>query len=528
MNAGRGPRLCKPDSGFDRSGVRLSLGRKGKDFETSLTRRKSQMAHTMVIFGASGDLTSRKLIPALYELYCRGRLPEETRVVGASRSQFSDENWRKSLTQTTAQFVGSSFDSEKWQAFSKSIYYQPLDIEQPDDFHKLAARLTELEGGKKADRVYYVATMPQLYQSVAACLGASGLANDSNGARRVVIEKPFGTDLATARELNHSINRVFREDQVYRIDHYLGKETVQNIMVLRFANSIFEPLWNRNYIDHVQITVAEEVIIGRRAGYYDKSGVLRDMFQNHIFQLMMVVGMEAPVKYNATCVRDEKVKVLRSVRPFHGSDFSTSGIRGQYEGYVNEEGVGVSSQTETFAALKLHIDNWRWKGVPFYLRSGKGLSCRTTQIVIEFKEPPHLVFSGGRESTPQANRLVIQVQPAEGIQMHFQSKVPDQGMRMRTSQLDFRFDDKIVGGQALPEAYQRLLQDALQGDASLFARSDEVEMAWQIIDPIIAAWRSPAAPEMNTYPLAGWGPDACTRWMEQQGRSWFDVCPIIN
>jgi glucose-6-phosphate 1-dehydrogenase len=273
--------------------------------------------------------------------------------------------------------------------------------------------------------------------------------------------------------------------------------------------------------------VAEEVIIGRRAGYYDKSGVLRDMFQNHIFQLMMVVAMEAPVKYNATSVRDEKVKVLKSVRPLHGSDFANCGIRGQYAGYVQEEGVQPSSQTETFAALKLHIDNWRWKGVPFYLRSGKGLSCRTTQIVIEFKEPPHLVFSGGRDMTPQANRLVIQIQPAEGIQLHFQSKVPDQGMRMRTSQLDFRFDDK-VDGQAPPDAYQRLLQDAIMGDASLFARSDEVEMAWQIIDPIIAAWRSPAAPDMQTYELQGWGPEASTKWLHSEGRSWFDVCPVIR
>lgn len=485
------------------------------------------MAHTIVIFGASGDLTSRKLIPALYELFRRGRLPQSTKIVGSSRSTFTDEQWRKQLTESTSKFVGSSFDAEKWKAFADCIHYQPLDIEHPQDFDVLAKRLGELEGSKPADRIYYVATMPQLYHAVAANLGAAGMADDSAGARRIIIEKPFGTDLASAKELNQSINRVFREDQVYRIDHYLGKETVQNIMVLRFGNTIFEPLWNRNYIDHVQITVAEEVVIGRRAGYYDKSGVLRDMFQNHIFQLMMVVGMEAPVKYNATSVRDEKVKVLRSVRPFHGSDFANSGVRGQYAGYLEEEGVAPNSPTETFAALKLHIDNWRWQGVPFYLRSGKGLSCRTTQIVIEFKEPPHLVFSGGRESTPQANRLVIQIQPAEGIQIHFQSKIPDQGMRLRTSQLDFRFDDN-VGGQSLPDAYQRLLQDALQGDASLFARSDEVEMAWQIIDPIIAAWRSPAAPEMFTYPLEMWGPDASTQWMEQQGRNWFDVCPVIK
>jgi glucose-6-phosphate 1-dehydrogenase len=485
------------------------------------------MAHTMVIFGASGDLTSRKLIPALYELFRRGRLPDSTRIVGASRSKYTDDDWRSQLAVTTRQFVGTGFDVEKWNTFATMVHYQPLDIESADDFKMLSKRLHEIEGGRPAERVYYAATMPQLYQSIANSLAVAGLADDAQGARRIVIEKPFGTDLATAKQLNQAMNRVFREDQVYRIDHYLGKETVQNIMVLRFGNSIFEPLWNRNYIDHVQITVAEEVVIGRRAGYYDKSGILRDMFQNHIFQLMMVVGMEAPVKYNATCVRDEKVKVLRSVRPFHGSDFANCGIRGQYAGYLQEEGVAKDSPTETFAALKFYIDNWRWKDVPFYLRSGKGLSCRTTQIVIEFKEPPHLVFSGGRESLPQANRLVIQVQPAEGIQVHFQSKIPDQGMRLRTSQLDFRFDD-CTSGLSVPDAYQRLLQDALQGDASLFARSDEVEMAWQIIDPIIAAWRSPAAPEMQTYSLAAWGPEACSKWMENQGRSWFDVCPVIQ
>lgn len=491
-----------------------------------VTSEGFEMAHTMVIFGASGDLTSRKLIPALYRSFRRGRLPADTRIVGVSRSNFSDQAWREQLTETTAKYEGKDFESESWQEFSKSIYYCPGDINSDEDFNQLATRLKELEGDQPTARVYYIATMPQLYETAAAQLGKAGLADDSQGARRVVIEKPFGTDLATARSLNKAIAKVFREDQVYRIDHYLGKETVQNIMVLRFGNSIFEPLWNRNYIDHVQITVAEEVIVGRRADYYDGSGVLRDMFQNHILQLMMVTAMEAPIKFNADSVRDEKVKVLKGVRPLRGGDFASCGVRGQYEGYAQEKGVAAESQTETFAALKLHIDNWRWNGVPFYLRSGKALSCRTTQIVIEFKEPPHLVFGGGRESSPPANRLVIQIQPAEGIQLHFQSKVPDQGMSLRTSALDYRFDSN--NNKAMPDAYQRLLQDVMMGDASLFARSDEVESAWQIIDPIIAAWRSPAAPPMNTYPVAEWGPMASTHWLEEQGRSWFDVCPVIS
>lgn len=484
------------------------------------------MARTMVIFGASGDLTSRKLIPALYIQFQRSKLPEATRVVGVSRSEFTDEAWRKQLAESTQKYVGESFDNESWGKFAENIYYVPGDINTEADFDTLAKRLVEIEQGKTSDRVYYVATMPQLYEAAAANLGKAGLADDSQGARRIVIEKPFGTDLATARALNKSINRAFREDQVYRIDHYLGKETVQNLMVLRFGNAIFEPLWNRNYIDHVQITVAEEVVVGRRADYYDRSGIMRDMFQNHIFQLMMITAMEGPVKFNADSVRDEKVKVLSAVRPLRGADFADCGVRGQYEGYCQEEGVAPGSQTETFAALKLNIDNWRWKGVPFYLRSGKALSCRTTQIVLNFREPPHLLFDNGRHSSPQANRLVIQIQPAEGIQVHFQSKVPDQGMKLRQSSLDFRFDTGRDRSQT--DAYQRLLLDALQGDASLFARSDEVELAWEIIDPIIAAWRSPAAPAMHTYPVAGWGPEASTEWMAKDKRSWFDVCPVIH
>lgn len=477
----------------------------------------------MVIFGASGDLTSRKLIPALFRLFQRNRLPKDTRVVGVSRSSFSDDEWRHQLTETTAKFLKADFDSEAWSKFVASIFYQPGDINQAEDFSRLAARLGEIEGGK-ASRVYYVSTMPQLYEAVISQLGAAGLADDTQAPRRIVIEKPFGTDLATAKQLNSAVQKVFREDQVYRIDHYLGKETVQNILVLRFGNAIFEPLWNRNYIDNVQITVAEEVVVGRRGDYYDRSGVLRDMFQNHLFQLMMITAMEGPVRFNADLVRDEKVKVLQAVRKMRGADFAECGVRGQYEGYLSEAGVDPSSPTETFAALRLYIDNWRWKGVPFYLRSGKGLSCRTTQIVIQFREPPHILFGKDKAAEPQANQLVIQIQPAEGIQLHFQSKVPDEDMKLREHCLDFRFDSK----KEMPDSYQRLLQDALMGDASLFARSDEAELAWEIIDPIIAAWRSPAAPLLQSYPIGGWGPDGSTAWMNHQGRQWFDVCPVIG
>jgi glucose-6-phosphate 1-dehydrogenase len=484
------------------------------------------MSNTIVIFGASGDLTSRKLIPAIYQLHAKGRLPTQTRIVGVSRSPFEHEQWRTSLRETTAKFVGKAFDAAMWETFAPNIYYQVGDIKDGDSFHDLATFLNKIEEGKKTGRVYYLSTMPQLYNTAIEQLGAAGLATEENGTRRVIIEKPFGTDLATAKSLNKSIHTVFNEEQIYRIDHYLGKETVQNIFALRFANSIFEPLWNRNFVDHIQITVAEEVVIGRRAGYYDTSGILRDMFQNHILQLMMITAMEPPTRYDAAMVRDEKVKVLHAVRKMTGGDFAAQTVRGQYAGYLQEEGVPAGSQTATYAALKLYCDNWRWQGVPFYLRSGKGMSCRTTQIVIQFKDVPHLLF-GSRSQARLGNRLVIQVQPAEGIQMHFETKVPDAGMKTRTSHLDFNFQDSI-GGDAMPDAYQRLLLDAVQGDASLFARGDEVELAWGIIDPILEAWKSPAAPPLLVYETGLWGPPETSQWMFDQKREWFDVCPVLK
>ncbi|MFM7843584.1 MAG: glucose-6-phosphate dehydrogenase, partial [Planctomycetota bacterium] len=394
------------------------------------------------------------------------------------------------------------------------------------DFAQLGAALDEIEKGQKSNRVYYLSTLPRLYAQVAAQLGAAGLASEENGARRIVIEKPFGHDRTSARQLNDSLHEVFSERQIFRIDHYLGKETVQNLLVLRFANSIFEPIWNRNYIDHVQITVAEEVTVGRRGAYYDESGVLRDMFQNHLLQLMMVTAMESPARYDADLVRDEKVKVLRSVRSLQGATFAQDTFRGQYTGYRDEEGVPKESETATFAALKLHVDNWRWNGVPFYLRSGKAMSCRTTQIVIQFREPPHMLFADGPRRHMDANRLVMQIQPAEGIQLQFQTKIPDAGMRLQMTDLDFQFGREFSG--SLPDAYQRLLLDALNGDASLFARSDEVELAWGIIDPILKAWQSPAAPELHFYPINAWGPDACVDWMRSQKREWFDFCPVLK
>lgn len=484
------------------------------------------MPHTIVIFGASGDLTSRKLVPALYRLFQRGRLPPDTNVIGFSRTEMEHDAWRADLLKSTAHHIGTDFVTETWEKFASHIFYQSGDIGNSEDFSRLKETLQQVENREPATRLYYLSTLPALYPAAIQQIGAAGLASEESGQRRVVIEKPFGVDLKSAQELNQIIHGVFDEEQIYRIDHYLGKETVQNLLVLRFANSIFEPIWNRNYVDHVQITVAEEVKVGRRGAFYDAAGVLRDMFQNHLLQLMTIIAMEAPARFDASFVRDEKVKVLRAVRPLTGADFAQNTIRGYYDGYRREQGVAPNSQTATFAAMKLFVENWRWNGVPFYLRSGKAMSCRTTQIVIQFREPPYMLFSDGPRSSLDANRLVIQIQPAEGIQLHFQTKVPDAGMRFRLTDLNFSFRREFAG--ELPDAYQRLLLDALVGDASLFARSDEVELAWAIIDPIIAAWNSPAAPKLEVYPVGMWGPDSAVRWMQKDNRQWFDVCPVLS
>ncbi len=483
--------------------------------------------HTIIIFGASGDLTSRKLIPALYSLFRKKRLPEPTRVVGFSRTEFTDDAWREKLAESTAQFAAGEFTRESWNKFAESIFYQPGDIGNAENFGALGDRLKAIEaGGAECTRLYYLATAPEFYRPAIEHLGQFDLTTEQAGWRRIIVEKPFGADRASARELNAALHRVFREDQIYRIDHYLGKETVQNVLVLRFANTIFEPVWNRNYVDHVQITVAEDVPVGRRGAYYDASGVLRDMFQNHLLQLLMITAMEAPVRYRADAIRDEKVKVLQAVHPLSINNVAQKSLRAQYRGYRSEPGVAPNSDTATFAALRLEIDNWRWHGVPFYLRSGKSMSCRTTQIVIQFRRPPTMLFQHAHSQRYEANRLVIQVQPDEGIQLHFQSKVPDAGMQLRLSDLDFRFAREFKA--QIPEAYERLLLDAMTGDASLFARADEVELSWGIIDPVIAAWHSSSAPPLFHYDAGAWGPAESTLWLEEQGREWFDACPVIR
>lgn len=484
------------------------------------------MPATFIIFGASGDLTSRKLVPALYKLHRKGRLRDGMQVVGFSRSPYSHDEWRKELAEACAKFAGDDFDQAAWDAFAKGVFYLPGDISHPADFDRLRDFLAGIEGVATSPRIYYLATAPQFYEPAVQQLGRSGLAEENGAPRRVVIEKPFGTDLASAVRLNAVIHRVFQEQQVYRIDHYLGKETVQNLFVLRFANTIFEPVWNRNYIDHVQITVAEEVDVGKRAAYYDTAGVVRDMMQNHLLQLTMITAMEPPVRYEADAIRNEKVKVLHAVRKFGAEQVRTDTIRGQYAGYTKSADVPSTSRTATFGAIKLWIDNWRWQGVPFYLRSGKAMSCRTTQIVIQFREPPQKLFADGPKNLCESNRLIVQIQPAEGIQLDFQTKVPDAGMKLR--QTDFTFNYQREFHRELPEAYERLLLDAVEGDPSLFARADEVEAAWKVVDPIAAAWAEQDQPPLYSYEPGGWGPEECGQWMLDQGRQWFDTCPVLH
>lgn len=481
--------------------------------------------YTLIIFGASGDLTSRKLIPALYQLFRKNRLPKSIKIVGISRSSYTSETWREKLGESLKKFLPDDFRQDFWNAFSPSIFYFAADVTQAADFPKIETYLQTLEHHEKSQRVYYFATSPVLYENLGQQLAHTSCVT----TQRLVIEKPFGVDLQTAQSLNDSLHAHFREDQIFRIDHYLGKETAQNLLVLRFANAIFEPLWNRNHISDIQITANEETLVGQRAAFYEKAGILRDMFQNHLLQLLSLTAMEPPARFEADAIRDEKVKVLRCIRPFHSpEEILKNSIRGQYLGYLSTANVAPDSKIATFGALRFTIDNWRWTGVPFYLRSTKGAGCQTTQIILNFRQPPLTLFqkNGTPDHSFQSNRLLIQIQPAEGIQIHFQTKVPDTEMKIRQTEFQFNFADRFPG--EMPDAYQRLLLDALHGDASLFARSDEVENAWKIIDPIQKVWDAPSTPPPFPYPIGTWGPEESDLWIQRFSQKWFDACPVLS
>jgi glucose-6-phosphate 1-dehydrogenase len=471
---------------------------------------------SIVIFGASGDLTQRKLVPSLFNLYRKGRLSKQFRIVGYGNTAFSDDQFRTHLKDGLKEFATFKYKTEEWVSFASNLAYQQGRYTDLADFKKLGNLLKSWEISS-GNRIYYMATPPGVFPNIIDLLGLTDQLTEYNGWRRVVIEKPFGTDLESARSLNEQIHKTLNERQIYRIDHYLGKETVQNILVSRFANTIFEPLWNRNYIDHVEITVAEQVGVEHRGRFYDNVGVLRDMFQNHLLQLTSLVAMEPPASFDATALRNEKVKVLSSIRPMKEDEVLKWTVGAQYKGYREEEGVDPKSTTLTLAAIRLQIDNWRWQGVPFYLRSGKKLKEKLSQITIEFKKPPHLLFPS-TDGALTANVLVLYLQPHEGVHWRFEAKVPDTVAKLRSVDMEFHYEEAF-GKTALPDAYERLLLDTITGDASLFTRADEVETAWALIDPITEAWEAQKRP-VAFYEPGSWGPSEADELLAQDGRKW--------
>ncbi|GAC1395541.1 MAG: glucose-6-phosphate dehydrogenase [Chloroflexota bacterium] len=496
----------------------------------------------MVIYGATGDLTHRKLMPALYNLARERLLPHPFAVVAFARRDYTDDSFRQEMRTWVDQFSRQKpIDEAVWEGFAANIYYHRAEFGDPAGYSGLSARLDSLDRdlGTGGNRLFYLATPPSQYPEVIQRLGEAGLAREgdaaSSGERgwsRLIVEKPFGHDLETARELNHTVHRSFREDQVYRIDHYLGKETVQNILVLRFANGIFEPVWNRRYIDHVEITAAETVGVEGRGNYYEEAGTLRDMVQSHLLQLLNLVAMEPPVAFDANAVRDEKVKVLRAIRPLNDpADVAAHTVRGQYgagwvagkhlEGYREEKYVSATSTTDTFVALRLFVDNWRWQGVPFYLRTGKALPKRVTEIAVQFRPAPHALFGFAAGSQMEPNVLSIRIQPDEGIALTVSSKVPGAAMTIRPVKLDFLYGASFVAPP--PEAYERLILDCMLGDSTHFTRSDAVEQAWSLVTGILTGWAQQPAPTFPNYEAGTWGPREAHQLLQQDGRSWRRV-----
>jgi glucose-6-phosphate 1-dehydrogenase len=490
----------------------------------------------LVIFGATGDLARRKLLPALYRLSQQRIVPSEFAVLGTARHPYSDEEFRALMKAAVIEFgTEESLDESTWQSFAKRIFYIVGDFSEPDLYQKSKTKLEEIdkEFDTQGNRIFYLATAPDFFGVIAKQLGEAGIARPKakpgtkkKAWTRIIVEKPFGHDLESARALNKTLAAVFEESQIYRIDHYLGKETVQNLLVFRFANSIFEPLWNRQYIDHIQITNAETIGVEGRGAYYENAGALRDMIQNHVFQVTSLIAMEPPASLTANGVRDEKIKAMQSVRALPSYRIDEYAVRGQYgpgtvlgdtvPGYRQESGVDPNSSTETFAALKLYLDNWRWAGVPFYIRSGKRLQKHITEIAIQFKEVPHRLFTGS-DSPLQPNALVIRIQPNEGISLRFAAKLPGQALRIRSVNMDFRYGSSF--GVKPPEAYERLLLDCMLGDSTLYARRDMVERGWEIVMPILEAWKKPA-PDFPNYEAGSWGPQAAFELIKRDRREW--------
>ncbi len=485
----------------------------------------------IVIFGIRGDLVRRKLFPALMHLAQAGKLPEHCALIGVSRNEMSDSDLRSMLFESAQQFAPEVSHTGKFRKSCESLIFScDEDHEHGEAFTKLPALLKKLEKshGTGGNVLFYLSVPPSSYAPIVRSLGASGLNHERNGWRRMIIEKPFGHDLDSARELGQIVEQVFREDQVYRIDHYMGKETVQNILVLRLANTIIEPLWNNHYIDHVQITAAESLGVERRAGYYEEAGALRDMVQNHLIQILAMIGMEPPATLAPEAVRNEKQKVIEAIRPFSDTDLATAVVRAQYAagisegksvpGYRDESGVAPQSRTETFCALRMRIDNWRWQGVPFYLRTGKRLPKRMTEVAIQFKPVAHRVFQRSAADLDTPNVLAIRIQPNEGITLKFIAKLPGHAVRLRPVDMEFRYGTSFGG--RISDAYERLLLDAMLGDPTLFARRDSVEESWKIITPLLQYWEQHQSKPLPHYAAGTWGPPEADLLLEEDGRAW--------
>ncbi len=476
-----------------------------------------------VLFGATGDLTKRKLAPALYALHREGYLPPTFAVLAYARRDKNDESFRADIKAAITEFAPKlPTEGADWDAFIARWFYQRGEFDKADDYAGLSERLTQMDAERNApcNRLFYLAIPPEQYETVAERLGKAKLNKTIPGCgawTRVIIEKPFGYDLETSRQLNETLGRFFGEDQVYRIDHYLGKETVQNILVFRFANEIFEPLWNHKYIDHVQITVSEKIGVEGRGNYFDQSGIARDMLQNHAMQILSLVAMEPPVSLDANAVRDEKVKAVRAIRPIAKHEVSTMTVRGQYSGYRTEEGVAEGSITETYAALKLHVDNWRWAGTPFFVRAGKALPSRVTEIAVQFKTIPQVLFAKMKRDDVLPNVLVIRIQPDEGIHLVIGAKEPGQTMNLAPVDLSFSYREAFPDAN-IADAYERLLLDAIRGDASLFTRGDEVQASWALLTPILEAWRE-SGRDVQPYFTNTWGPERAHGFLGE-GRTW--------